>query len=134
MRQDVPRDAYDPKWHPDIARFARRLAEPRNVSAIRTIAERLFDARGGQKLSRLDFDKRLEAFREYERDPRERDLAPIFIDSQIVEIGEILRYARPQTISWLRPIHDEIVCIARRTKSDRRALLGVQPAPTLDFF
>lgn len=133
MRQNIRQDAYDPKWHPDIARFARRLAEPRNASAIRTIAERLYEARGGQKLSRLDFDKRLEAFREYERDPRERDLAPIFIDSQIVEIAELLKYARPQTISWLKPVYDELICIARRTKSDRQALLNVQPAPSLDF-
>jgi len=139
MRQDTKsgaRDqrAYDPRWHPDTAKFARNLAEPGNVPKIRAHAERLYDAWGDQKLSRLTFDNRLDAFRKYERDPRCReDFAPLFIDSQIVEIAELLKYARPQTISWLKPVYNELIRIARRTKSDRQALLNVQPAPSLDF-
>lgn len=139
MRQDTQggtRDqaGYDPKWHPDIEQFARRLAGPENIPKIRATAETFYDNWGNQRLSHLAFLKRLAAFHEYERDPQKRDLDPLFIDSQLVEIAAILPYARRQTIAWLRPIYDELLCIARRTKPDRQALLGVQPSPSIDFF
>ncbi len=138
MRQDT-RAAYDPKWHPDIAQFARKLAEPRNTTEIRAFAERLYDHWAGQRLSRLDYDLRLEAFRKYERDPWFYDMEPLFIDSQLVEIAALLPYARPQTLAWLKPIHDELTCIARRTKQLRQvrryleSYLLLHPVETLDF-
>ena len=125
---------YDPKWHPEMAKFAQRLAKPENIPQVRAFAEQLYDAWANKEFSHGEFLRRLVAFREYERDPRKRDLEPLTIDEQLVEIAAYLPYARSQTLAWLRPIYDELICIARRTKWERQALLNVRPAPSDDLY
>ena len=134
MRQGQQQDPYDPVWHRDTAMFARSLTAPNRVEEMRAIAEKMYDDRANQKTSYEYFQDMLTEFQAYERDPRCRGQDPLLIDSHLVQIAAFLKYARPQTVTWLGRIFEDLTLIARRTKPLRQALLNVQPAPSLDFY
>lgn len=124
---------YDPRWHPDVARFARNLADPANAPEIRRRAQRMYDHWETYQVSEPEFFRRLDAFRAYERDPRCRHgMHPLLIDTNLVETAAMLPFVRPQTLGWFRRFHDELLGIAERTAPLRQALLLAQSFPDID--
>lgn len=125
---------YDPCWHPAIEKFQQSLKHPSHVPIVKRFAEQMHDDFFKRRIAEPEFWQRLETFRAYEDDPTRRNgIDPLLIDSNLVEIRAILKYARPETSGWLAFYEDQFLQIAMRTKHWRQALLTVQSPPTLDL-
>ena len=123
---------YDPCWHPVVARFAKRLAEPSSVEDVRRCVAAMHEWPELQFLE-VRFWMRRDAFLADELYPETRgQIDPLFIDTNIVETQAILPHVPGWTAGWMKPFLRDVLGIAARTKPMRMALLWRRNAPMID--